>query len=129
MSVATTAATTATTVAAAIAQATKASGVIVKVSPDDFMAIVRQHAEALVVHAVGGVIRENHQYSPLSRSRVLHEIEQPAVAAAGLPGGDRPADLGPGLVWRRPPQGPPRAVFHPVFLPVQLPPNELPKKS
>jgi hypothetical protein len=62
MSAATTAATTATTVAAVIAQATKASGVIVKVSPDEFMAIVRQNAEALVVHAVGGVIRENHQY-------------------------------------------------------------------
>jgi hypothetical protein len=48
--------------AAAIAQATKASGVIVRVSPSDFLAIVGLNDEPLAVHATGGIFRTNHQY-------------------------------------------------------------------
>ena len=48
--------------AAAIAQATKASGVIVRVSPDDFLNIVDKNDEPLVVHATGGFFSIKHQY-------------------------------------------------------------------
>ena len=45
-----------------IAEATKASGVIVKVDAEDFLAIVNWNAEPLVVHATGGFFTRNHQY-------------------------------------------------------------------
>jgi hypothetical protein len=48
--------------AAAIAQATKASGVIVRVGPDDFLRIVDQNDEPLVVHATGGFFSVKQQY-------------------------------------------------------------------
>jgi hypothetical protein len=48
--------------AAAIAQAIKASGAIVQVSPDDFTRIISRASEPLVVHATGGVFTTNYQY-------------------------------------------------------------------
>lgn len=48
--------------AAAIAQATKASGVIVSIDPDDFRLIVQQNEEPLVVHAIGGFFSKTHRY-------------------------------------------------------------------
>ena len=48
--------------AAAIAQATKASGVIVRVRPDDFLSLVDQNDEPLVVHAQGGFFSVKEQY-------------------------------------------------------------------
>jgi hypothetical protein len=48
--------------AAAIAQAVKASGVIVRVEPDDFAAILQRQPGALVVHATGGFFSTNYQY-------------------------------------------------------------------
>jgi hypothetical protein len=48
--------------AAAIAQATKASGVIVRVSPEDFLAILDRHEEPLVVQAQGGFFSTQHMY-------------------------------------------------------------------
>jgi hypothetical protein len=48
--------------AAAIAQATKASGVIVRVGPDDFVRIVDRNEEPLVVHAIGGFFSVKHLY-------------------------------------------------------------------
>jgi hypothetical protein len=48
--------------AAAIAQATKASGVIVRIGPDDFLNILDQNDEPLVVHATGGFFSVKHQY-------------------------------------------------------------------
>jgi hypothetical protein len=47
---------------AAIAQAIKASGVIVRVEPDDFFGILRRQQGALVVHAIGGFFSTNYQY-------------------------------------------------------------------
>ena len=49
-------------VAAAIAQAIKASGVLVRVSPDDFQKILRKSEQPLIVYATGGFFRSNHQY-------------------------------------------------------------------
>lgn len=48
--------------AAAIAQAIGASGVIVRVEPDDFLAILQRQEEPLVVHATGGFLSTNYQY-------------------------------------------------------------------
>jgi hypothetical protein len=48
--------------AAAIAQAVKASGVIVHVEPEGFLAILRRQPGALVVHATGGFFTTNYQY-------------------------------------------------------------------
>ena len=48
--------------AAAIAQAVKASGVVVRMQPDDFQRIVARQEQPLVVHATGGVFRTNYQY-------------------------------------------------------------------
>ncbi len=48
--------------AAATIQAIKASGVVVKVSADDFLRVVKRNPEALVVHATTRVFRTQHQY-------------------------------------------------------------------
>ncbi len=48
--------------AAAIAQATKASGVIVRVEPRDFQQILERQERPLVVHATGGFFNTNYQY-------------------------------------------------------------------
>ena len=48
--------------AAAIAQAIKASGAIVRVSPDDFLTIVGRAHDPLVVTAEGGVFSTRYDY-------------------------------------------------------------------
>jgi len=48
--------------AAAIAQAIKASGVLVRLDPAEFMKIVNRAPEPLVVVATGGFFTKNYQY-------------------------------------------------------------------
>jgi hypothetical protein len=48
--------------AAAIAQAIKASGVLVRVKPPEFLKIARMANDPLVVTATGGVFSNNYQY-------------------------------------------------------------------
>ena len=48
--------------AAAVANATKASGVIVRVSPENFLAILKRAESPLVVHASGGIFSTKYQY-------------------------------------------------------------------
>ena len=48
--------------AAAIANAIKASGVVVRVSPADFHAILAKIERPLVVYAKGGLFSTNYQY-------------------------------------------------------------------
>ncbi len=48
--------------AAAIAQAIKASGVLVRVEPQEFLRLLDRAREPLVVLAKGGVFRTNYQY-------------------------------------------------------------------
>lgn len=48
--------------AAVIANATKASGVVVRVSPENFLAILARAEKPLVVHAQGGIFSTNYQY-------------------------------------------------------------------
>ena len=47
---------------AAIAQAIRASGVLVRVSPDDFQKILRKGDQPLVIYAKSGFFSSNHQY-------------------------------------------------------------------
>lgn len=63
--------------AAAIAQATKASGVIVRIDPNDFERIVRENDEPLVVHATGGFFSVVHMY--LTSYRGLEFFTKSAV--------------------------------------------------
>ncbi len=48
--------------AAAIAQAIKASGVLVRLDPAEFLKIVGRVPDPLVVAATGGIFRKNYQY-------------------------------------------------------------------
>jgi len=48
--------------AAAIAEAIKASGAIVRVTPEDFHALVSRTEKPLVVTAEGGFFSKNYQY-------------------------------------------------------------------
>ena len=48
--------------AAAVAQATKASGAIVRLEPDGFREILRRAKDPLVVHAQGSFLSRSHQY-------------------------------------------------------------------
>jgi glycogen synthase len=48
--------------AAAIAQAIRASGVLVRVSPNDFQKVLRKGEQSLVIYATGGLFKSNHQY-------------------------------------------------------------------
>jgi len=48
--------------AAAIAEATKASGVIVKLEPVEFLKVLSRVVEPLVVTAQGGLFTNNFQY-------------------------------------------------------------------
>ena len=53
---------TAAAAAAAIAQATKASGAIVKLEPDQFQKILNHGKDLLVVVAEGGVFKKKYNY-------------------------------------------------------------------
>ena len=48
--------------AAIVARATKASGVIVRVTPADFLAIVARSEVPLIIVARGGVFRKHYEY-------------------------------------------------------------------
>ena len=49
-------------IAVAIANAIKASGVVVRVTPADFQNILRKSEKPLVICATGGLISTNYQY-------------------------------------------------------------------
>ncbi|MCL4264934.1 MAG: hypothetical protein KJ069_17070 [Anaerolineae bacterium] len=48
--------------AAAVANATKATGTIVHIEPDDWLNLVDNMAEPLVVMGIGGVLSKHYQY-------------------------------------------------------------------
>jgi hypothetical protein len=48
--------------AAAIANAIKASGVVVRVTPTDFQTILRKIERPLILYAKGGLFSTNYQY-------------------------------------------------------------------
>jgi hypothetical protein len=49
-------------IAAAIAQAIKASGVVVRVTPENFQRILDKADKPLVICSTGGVFSKNYQY-------------------------------------------------------------------
>lgn len=68
-----------------IANAVKASGVIVQVDAEDFLAIVNWNVEPLVVHATTGFFSTKHQYLTSYRglafyAKVVDPILLPAHA-------------------------------------------------
>ena len=48
--------------AAAVIRAIKASGVIVRLGPDDFQQLLMRNPPGLVVHAMGGFLNRRHKY-------------------------------------------------------------------
>jgi hypothetical protein len=48
--------------AAAVAQAIKASGACVRVSPDDFQRLLARAGDVVVIHAVGWAFGTQHKY-------------------------------------------------------------------
>ncbi|HRQ39512.1 MAG TPA: hypothetical protein PLD25_16510 [Chloroflexota bacterium] len=49
-------------IAAAVANATKATGTIVHIEPDDWLQLVERIAEPLVVMGMGGILSKHYQY-------------------------------------------------------------------
>ena len=49
-------------IAAPIAKAIKASGVVVRVEPEDFAKILRKVEKRLIVYTQGSIFSTNHQY-------------------------------------------------------------------
>ncbi|MFC1730545.1 hypothetical protein ACFL6I_09425 [candidate division KSB1 bacterium] len=67
----------------AIVNAVKASGILVKVSPDDFMSILNKAESPLIVYSKGGVFKANHQYMVSYKGFAFHtKVPAPLV----LPG-------------------------------------------
>jgi hypothetical protein len=58
--------------AAARIAAIKASGLIVRVKPHDFLTIVRRQQDALVVHAIGGFFNSGHHYLTSYKGLAFH---------------------------------------------------------
>jgi hypothetical protein len=58
--------------AAVIAQAIKASGVLVRVTPGDFGAVLARNEEPLAVHAPGGFLNKKHAYLMAYRGLTFH---------------------------------------------------------
>jgi len=71
--------------AAAIAQAIKASGAVVKLTPEDFQQILNRCHEPLVVVASGGLFSKKHDYLTAYKgfffyTRTTDPLQLPAMA-------------------------------------------------
>jgi hypothetical protein len=69
---------------AAIAQATKASGAIVRVEPDNFLTIISKADRPLVVVASGGWLRKEYQYLSAYKGLIFFTKSKTPLS---LPGG------------------------------------------
>lgn len=71
-------------VALAIANAKRASGVVVAVTPENFSAILARAERPLVVHATGGLFSTNYQYLTTYRGFAFYtKSRQPVALPAG----------------------------------------------
>ena len=71
-------------VAMAIANAKRASGVVVSVTPENFSAILARAENPLVVHATGGVFTTYYQYMTSHRGFAFYtKSRQPVPLPAG----------------------------------------------
>lgn len=64
---------------AAIANAVKASGVLVRVTPEDFMAILKRMDEPLIVVGQGGVFKKHYRYLTSYRGLAFHTQSSDAL--------------------------------------------------
>ena len=70
--------------AAVIANAVKASGVVVRVSPENFLAILQRIENPLVVHASGGIFSTKYQYLTSYKGLAFHtKAPQPVELPRG----------------------------------------------
>ena len=69
--------------AAAMIQAVKASGVVVRVQPTEFMSILRRHQEPLVVHAPAGFLGRRHRYLTAYKGLVFFTHAQEPLSLPG----------------------------------------------
>lgn len=67
-------------VAVMIANATKASGVVVRVSPENFLSILGRAENPLVVHASGGIFLTKYQYLTSYRGLAFYTKASAPVA-------------------------------------------------
>ena len=65
--------------AAAVANAIKASGVLIRVEPGDFMTIVKRADAPLVVTAMGGVFKKHYRYLTSYRGLAFFTKSQEAL--------------------------------------------------
>jgi hypothetical protein len=70
-----------------IAAANRASGVVVTVTPENFMKILARAERPIVVHAAGGVFSTSYQYMTTYRGLAFHTKSKKPV---GLPAGTEP---------------------------------------
>ena len=70
--------------AMAIANARRASGVVVSVTPENFAKIVARVEKPLVVHATGGIFSTSYQYMTSYRGLAFYTKSRQPV---GLPAG------------------------------------------
>lgn len=77
------AATGAAAAAAAIANAIKASGVLVRVEPQDFLGIVQRQAEPLVVQSTAGFFSTSYRYLTTYKGLAFHTTSATPVDLPG----------------------------------------------
>jgi hypothetical protein len=68
---------------AAIAQAIKASGAIVRVTPDNFIKILGKVNKPLVVFAKGGIFKPNYQYITAYKGLIFFTKSEKELMIAG----------------------------------------------
>ena len=69
--------------AAAIANAIKASGTIVNLAPADFSRLVRRMPAPLIVHAIGGMFSNKHEYLTSYKGLAFHTKSKDTVSLPG----------------------------------------------
>jgi hypothetical protein len=69
--------------AAAIANATKALGVIVKVEPGEFQAIVKRADSPVIVVARGGVLKKHWEYLTSYKGLAFYTRSEPQLVFSG----------------------------------------------
>lgn len=66
--------------AAAIANAVKASGILVRVSPEDFRSILQRARSALVVTASGGLFSTKYRYLVSYKGLAFYTVAREAIS-------------------------------------------------
>jgi hypothetical protein len=69
--------------AAAAAKATKASGAIVRVVPEEFRKLLERNNDALVVHAAEGFFSSGHKYLMGYKGLVFYTVADEPMSLSG----------------------------------------------